>query len=283
MKLPAADSRVHCLWIFGGEASSHAAQILAIFDWAGKYFRLGGEYPVPKLPGWLTTFISVTSMSRFPGGLPPLPTKPTAMNFNNVAIRSPGTWQWMANLLQYWSDVSNTKTQGGLSRMQSTLVEKLMEVINPHFPAVKEQITWDSLAFRTFHWLKSRTAHTEKEKANYERQLKNRREELNDLEMATQRLWQDWMRADELNQKRQQAKRAASRELPPERRAAQLEREKQAKITGLQTPTQTEDRYPGWVLEVRKKSGADTPTPYQTPGDLKRGMTTDEWGRRHWH
>ena len=71
-------------------------------------------------------------------------------------------------------------------------------------------------------------------------------------------------------------KRAASRELPPERRAAQLEREKQAKITGLQTPTQTEDRYPGWVLEVRKKSGANTPTPYQTPGDLRRGMTTDE-------
>ena len=88
-----------------------------------------------KLPGWLTTFINVTSMSRFPDGLPPLPTKRTAMNFPNVAIRSPGTWQWMADLLQYWSDVSNTKTQGGLSRTQSALVEKLMEVINPHFPS----------------------------------------------------------------------------------------------------------------------------------------------------
>ena len=66
MKLPAADPRVCCLWIFGGEASSHTAQILAIFDWASKYFKLGGEYPVPKLPGWLTTFINVTSISRFP-------------------------------------------------------------------------------------------------------------------------------------------------------------------------------------------------------------------------
>ena len=45
---------------------------------------------------------------------------------------------------------------------------------------------------------------------------------------------------------------------------------------GLQTPTQTEDRYPGWVVEVRKKPGADMPTPYQTLGDLKRRMTTDE-------
>ena len=84
------------------------------------------------------------------------------------------------------------------------------------------------------------------------------------------------MQADEINRKRHQAKQKASRELPPECRAAQLERERQARITGLQTPTQTEDRYPGWVAAVRKKPGADTPTPYKTPGDLKRGMTTEE-------
>ena len=64
--------------------------------------------------------------------------------------------------------------------------------------------------------------------------------------------------------------------MPPERRAAQLEREKQAKITGLPASTQTEDRYPGWVAEVRKKPGTNTPTPYQSPGDLRRGMTTEE-------
>ena len=138
MKLPAADPRVRCLWIFRGQASSHTAEILAILDWAIKYFKLGGEYPVPKLLGWLTTFINVTSMSRFPDGLPRLPAKRTAMNFPRVEICSPGTWQWMADLLQYWSDVSNTKTQGGLSRTQSALVEKLMQVVNPHFHATKE-------------------------------------------------------------------------------------------------------------------------------------------------
>ena len=275
MKLPATDPHVRCLWIFRGDASSRTAQILAIFDWASKYFKLGGEYPVPKLPGWVTAFLNVTSMSRFPDGVPLLPIKRTAMNFPNAAIHLPGTWQWMADLLQYWSNVSNTKTQGGLSRTQSTLVEQLMEVINPHFPAVKERITWESVAFGSFHWLESCSAHTEKEKADYEHQLR-RRENLNELELATQRLWQDWMQADEINKKRQQAKRVASCKLLPERRAAQLEREKQAKITGLQTTTQTEDRYPGWVAEVWKKPSADTPTPYQTPGDLRRGMTNDE-------
>ena len=275
MKLPATDPRVRCLWIFGRNASTHTAYILAIFDWASKYFKLGGEYPVPRLPGWLTTFISTTSMPHFPDGLPPLPSKRMAMNFPNKAIRSPGTWQWMADLLQYWSDVSNTKTQGGLSRTASPLVEKLMEIVNPHFPAVKERITWDSVAFGTFHWLEARSGLTRAEKADYERQLK-RNGSLNELEIATQRLWQDWIQADEINRKRRQAKQKASRELPPERRAAQLEREKQARITGLPTSTQTEDRYPGWVAEVRKKPGADTPTPYKTPGDLKRGMTTEE-------
>ena len=160
MKLPAADPRMRCLWIFERDASSHTAYILAILDWASKYFKLGGEYPVPRLPGCLTTFISMTSMSRFPDGLPPLPIKQTAMNFPNKAICSPGTWQWMADLLQYWSDISNTKTQGGLSRTPSALVEKLMEVVNPHFLAAKERITWDSVAFGTFHWLEARTGHT---------------------------------------------------------------------------------------------------------------------------
>ena len=91
-------------------------------------------------------------MPRFPDGLPQLPKRRMAMNFSQVAIRSPGTWQWMADLLQYWSDVTNTKTQGSLSRTQSALVEQLMEMVNPHFPA-KEQVTWAKVAFRTFHWL----------------------------------------------------------------------------------------------------------------------------------
>ena len=84
------------------------------------------------------------------------------------------------------------------------------------------------------------------------------------------------MQANEINQRQCQAKLDASRELPPERRAAQLERERQAKITGLQTPAQAEERYPGWVAELLKKPGADTPTPYKTPADLKREMTTEE-------
>ena len=108
----------------------------------------------------------------------------------------------------------------------------------------------------------------QEEKVDYNCQLKREGKKLNNLEVATQELWQDWMEAAELNKKRLQVKQAASHDLPPERRAAHLEREQQAKITGLSMPTKSNDRYPGWVLWPQKKpvAGVDMPASYQIPG-----------------
>ena len=279
-KMSAADARVRCLWIFEGSATAYSSHILAIFDWAYKFYKVGGENPVPKLPSWLTTYIHVTSIPRFPEGLPDLPRQRTAMRIDEPAIRAPATWQWMADLLQYWSNVSNTKTLGGLSRTQSALVERLMDTVNPWFPA-KHRITWSRVAFGTFHWLQARTMFTRDQKADYERQLRREGMELNDLEAATQRLWQEWMEADEMRKKQQQAKAAAQHQLPPERRAAQLEREQQAKVTGLGTSPGVENRYPGWVVRPRRKpaDSQDPPAPYQTPRDVRlkdRDQTINE-------
>ena len=279
-KMSAADARVRCLWIFEGSATAYSTHILAIFDWAYKFYKVGGEYPVPKLPSWLTTYIHVTSIPRFPEGLPDLPRQRTAMRINEPAIRSPATWQWMADLLQYWSDVSNTKTPGGLFRTQSTLVERLMDTVNPWF-SEKHRVTWGRVAFGTFHWLQARSMFTQDQKADYERQLRREGMELNDLEAATQRLWQEWMEADEMKKKQQQAKAAAQRQLPPERRATQLEREKQAKVTRLGTSPSVENRYPGWVARPWKKpaDGHDPPAPYQAPRDVRerdRNQTINE-------
>ena len=277
-KMSAADACVRCLWIFESSATAYSAHILAILDWAYKFYKVGGEYPVPKLPSWLTTYIHVTSIPRFPEGLPELPRQRTAMRIDEPAIRSPATWQWMADLLQYWCDVSNTKTPGGLSRTQSALVERLMDIVNLWFPA-KTHVTWGRVAFGTFHWLQARTMFTPDQKADYEHQLRREGMELNDLEAATQRLWQDWVEADEMKRKQQQVKAAAQRQLPPEHRAAQLEREKQARVTGLGTSLSAENPYPGWVVRPRRKpaDGQDPPTSYQTPGDVrKRDQTIDE-------
>ena len=279
-KMSAADAQVRCLWIFEGSATAYSAHILAIFDWAYKFYKVGGEYPMPKLPSWLTTYIHVTSIPRFPEGLPDLPQQRTAMRIDEPAIRSPATWQWMADLLQYWSDVSNTKTPGGLFCTQSALVERLMDTVNPWF-SEKHRVTWSRVAFGTFHWLQARTMFTLDQKADYERQLRREGMELNDLEAATQRLWQEWMEADEMKKKQQEAKAAAQRQLPPERRAAQLEREKQAKVTGLGTSPSVENCYPGWVARPWKKpaDGHDPPAPYQAPRDVRerdRNQTIDE-------
>ena len=120
---------------------------------------------------------------------------------------------------------------------------------------------------------------TPDQKADYECQLCREGMELNHLEAATQRLWQDLVEADEMKKKQQQAKAATQRQLPPERRAAQLEREKQARVTGLGTSPSAENRYPGWVARPRKKpaDGHDPPTSYQTPSDVrKKDQTIDE-------
>ena len=49
-------------------------------------------------------------------------------------------------------------------------------------------------------------------------------------------------------------------------------------MTGLSTPPSTEDRYPGWVAEPRKKPVArfDPPTPYQTPSEVRKEQTFAE-------
>ena len=279
-KMSSADARVRCLWIFEGSATAYSAHILAIFDWAYKFYKVGGEYPVSKLPSWLTTYIHVTSIPRFPEGLPDLPRQRTAMRIDEPAIQSPATWQWMADLLQYWSDVSNTKTPGGLFRTQSALVERLMDTVNLWF-SEKHRVTWSRVAFGTFHWLQARTMFTLDQKADYERQLRREGMELNDLEAATQRLWQEWMEADEMKKKQQQAKAAAQRQLPPERQATQLEWEKQAKVTGLGTSPSVENHYPGWVARPQKKpaDGHDPLAPYQAPRDVRerdRNQTIDE-------
>ena len=82
-----------------------------------------------------------------------------------------------------------------------------------------------------------------------------------------------------MKRKQEQVKAAAQRQLPPEHRAAQLEREKQARVTGLDTSPSAENRYPGWVVRPRRKpaDGQDLPTSYQTPRDVrKEDQTIDE-------
>ena len=53
---------------------------------------------------------------------------------------------------------------------------------------------------------------TPDQRADYERQLCREGMELNDLEAATQRSWQDWVEADEMKRKQEQAKAAAQRQ-----------------------------------------------------------------------
>ena len=129
--------------------------------------------------------------------------------------------------------------QGGYFRCQCVLVDWLMNLVNPQFDP-KDQITWHSVATSTFHWLETCTKFSE-EKEEFEQQKGRKGVTLNDLEQATQNIWKDWLKADEIAQKRVKAKQAATSDLPSKCKEAQHLCEQQAKITGLNTPTKSGD------------------------------------------
>ena len=99
-----------------------------------------------------------------------------------------------------------------------------MDLVNPHFEP-KDQVTWHSVASNTFHWLATHMAFSEKEKEEFEHHRCRKGVTLNDLEQATQNMWEDSVKADEIAQKRAKAKQAAVSDLLPEHKAMQQLRE----------------------------------------------------------
>ena len=128
-KMSAADARVRCLWIFEGSATAYSAHILAIL-WLGIQVLQGGRW-IPGAQaaelGSPPTFMWPPSLAS-PEGLPDLPRQRTAMRSMNPPFGRPPPWQWTADLLQYWSDVSTRRLRATL-HTQSTLVERLMDTV----------------------------------------------------------------------------------------------------------------------------------------------------------
>ena len=115
-----------------------------------------------------------------------------------------------------------------------------MNLVNPQFEP-KDQITWHSVTTSVFHWLETRTHFSEKEMQEYKQQKGRKGVLLNDLEQATENIWKDWVKADEITCKQAKAKQVASSDLPLEHKAAQSLHEQQAEIPGLNTPTNTDN------------------------------------------
>ena len=73
----------------------------------------------------------------------------------DIHLNSAATWQWMADMLQFWTDLSGPRLFGSIFCYPSALVEQLMVDINPGID-IAYRITWERIVNNTYDWLNAR-------------------------------------------------------------------------------------------------------------------------------
>ena len=93
--------------------------------------------------------------------------------------------------------------------------------------------------------------------------------DLNDLEQATEHLYECSLEAEAHRDERRAKAEANSTRLPLERQLARKQRQEQAKVTGIVTPSTDDSKYPLWHCQPQCKTpGPDVPRPYTTPKEM---------------
>ena len=138
--------------VFGDNAQVYAAYILATLEWGQMHHHYGRRDPVPILPDWLTSYIGVSKELRTNANLPK---KHVQVGHYDVRLNATGTWLWMANLLQFWTNLSGPQLYSGVFHYPSVLAEQLMADINPCLDAV-HHVSWERIVNNTYNWLNAR-------------------------------------------------------------------------------------------------------------------------------
>ena len=97
-------------------------------------------------------------------------------------------------MLQFWTDLSSPRLFGGIFHYPSALAEQLMADINPSFDAPCH-ITWQRIVNNTSSWLNARALFDRLQQAEFNRQQKCHAT-LNDLEQATEWLYECSLEAE---------------------------------------------------------------------------------------
>ena len=245
---------------FGDNTAIYAAYIMATLEWRRMYCHYGGRDAVPVLPEWLTTYIGVTKSLTTNVDLP---RKRVHVGNPDVWLNSVATWQWVADLLQFWTNLSSPRLFGGIFRYPSVLAKQLMTDINPSFD-VPHHITWQHIVNNTPSWLNAQALFDRSQQAEFNRQQKCHAT-LNDLEQATEHLYESSLEAEAQHDERRAKADADSMRLPLERQLAQKQRQEQAKVMGIVTSSTDDSKYPLWHCQPKRKTpGPDVPWPYAT-------------------
>ena len=265
---------VKCLSAFGDQALKFAAEVLTTVEWGTQHWKLQETFPVPVIPRWLRMpeFTQTTTPLRGE-----LPLMPTGGHFEDIRVRCPAMWSWMAVLLQYWQDHMTPHLYGGRFRHISDLAATVIRDINPWLPH-QAHFGWGYVAMNTTLWIDQRD-HFAMEHLEDWAEQKEQECTLNNLERDTEVVYRARIIRRQEDKLLADSKEAAAKDLLPERQAARAERQAgtMPRKDGVSSTSMSTTLYPDWVLSrAGKHTSPDTPQPYRTPREDAGGRLTLE-------
>ena len=268
---------VKCLLAFRDQARKFAAKMLATIEWGTQHWSLQESFPVPIVPKWLRTIEYIQTTTPVRGEMLLVP---AGAHYEDIRIRCPVVWSWMAVLLQFWQDHMTVHLYGRSFRPMSALARTIIRDINVWMPHTF-RFGWPYVARHAVLWLDIRDQFTEEHLEEWEAQ-KYHTMGLNNLERETEVIHQDcvisWQDAKECAD----SKEATAQELPLNRRAARVERQACAMPTKVDMDVSSTNArvplYPNWVVRsTTKPAGRDMPTRYQSPREnVTHALTLSE-------
>ena len=202
---------------------------------------------------------------------------PTGSHIEDIHMRCPAMWSWMAVLLQYWQDHMTPCLYGGQFHHISDLAATVIWDINPWLPH-QARFSWGYVAMNATLWI-DLWDHFAMEHHEEWTEQKEQECALNDLERDTEVVYRARIIRRQEDKLIADSKEAAAKNLPPERRVARAER--QAGTTprkiNVSSTSMSSTLYPDWVLSrASKHSSPDMPQPYWMPREGTGGRLTLE-------
>ena len=202
---------IKCLSAFGDQAQKFAAKILATIEWGTQHWKLQESFLVPLVPKWLHMLEYIQTMMPMQGELPLVP---LGTHYEDICMRCPAVWAWMAVLLQFWQDHMTCHLYGGHFRQASKLANTLIWDINVWMPH-SMWFGWNYVATHTSLWLDIWDQFTEEHLEEWEAQ-KSQAVGLNDLERDTGAVYRACVIKKQDDKACADSKEAAAQELLPE-------------------------------------------------------------------
>ena len=183
---------IQAMRFFGPGAERATIDILAIIDWAKEYIKVS-NHPVPDIPLFLRTpFVMGRAIIH------PIPEDPmeSLLKEKCVCTKAQKAWTYLCALLQFWTDLSTTKSgkilYGGRRWPANPMIKRIRSLLNPSLGEYFK-ITWASIAMST-SWMQARLYFGDADRARFQAEPGPTSDIQNHLEAAVEERWEKFLR-----------------------------------------------------------------------------------------